>query len=145
MDWGENSTAVRKRTKPDSESTQLNFIVFSISLYWYISVFLKQPLLTVIVSFLAPGPPVEVSVEAVSSTSLKVTWKSPDDPNGIITGFRVFYTFIINDLGEAVTNKTKVKEFSDNSTLEFVMTDLGMFKVSGVFVREINLIFRKGC
>ena len=83
-----------------------------------------RSILTVFVSFLAPGPPVEVSVEAVNSTSLKVSWKSPDDPNGIITGFRVFYTLIINDLGEAVTNKTKVKEFSDNSTMELVMTKI---------------------
>ena len=77
-------------------------------------------------SILAPGPPVGVSVTTVSSTSLKVIWKSPDDPNGIITGYKVFYTLTVNDLGKDVTKETKVKEFTDNSTSEFVIVDLGM-------------------
>ena len=77
-------------------------------------------------SILAPGPPVGVSVTTLSSTSLKVIWESPSDPNGIIVGYKVFYTFTVNDRGEDVTNETKVKEFTDNSTLEFVMVDLGM-------------------
>ena len=77
-------------------------------------------------SILAPGPPAGVSVTTLSSTSLKVIWESPSDPNGIITGYKVFYTFTVNDRGEDVTSETKVKEFKDNSTLQFVMVDLGM-------------------
>ena len=77
-------------------------------------------------SILAPGPPVGVSVSTLNSTSLKVIWKAPTDPNGIIVGYKVFYTFTVNDLGEDVNKETKVKEFTDNSTLEFVIVDLGM-------------------
>ena len=76
--------------------------------------------------FTAPGPPVDVQVVVVNSTSLKVTWKAPSDPNGIIVAYKVFYTFTVNDLGEDVNKETKVKEFTGNATLEFVMDNLGM-------------------
>ena len=68
----------------------------------------------------------DVVVDAVDSTSLKVTWKSPDDPNGIITGYRVFQTMIINDLEEKVTNLMTVNTtISANSTLELTLQNLG--------------------
>ena len=68
----------------------------------------------------------DVVVEAVDSTSLKVTWKSPDDPNGIITGYRVFQTLVINDREENVNNPVTVSTtISDNFIFNCTIENLG--------------------
>ena len=40
----------------------------------------------------APGPPNKVTVKAVSTSVVLVTWKAPLSPNGIITGYNVLYS-----------------------------------------------------
>ena len=45
-----------------------------------------------LLSFLAPGPVRNVTVELRDSSTAVLYWKQPDKPNGIITHYQVFYT-----------------------------------------------------
>jgi len=40
---------------------------------------------------LVPGPPSFVYFPVVNETSVRVAWKEPREPNGVITGYRVAY------------------------------------------------------
>ena len=45
-----------------------------------------------LLSFLAPGPVRNVTVELRDSSTAALSWKQPDKPNGIIAQYQVFYT-----------------------------------------------------
>ncbi|KAG7167032.1 sidekick-1-like 4, partial [Homarus americanus] len=40
-----------------------------------------------------PGPPVIMSVEPAPSSSLRVSWSTPEKPNGVITNYTITWTW----------------------------------------------------
>jgi len=42
--------------------------------------------------FSASNPPVILSVSAIDSQSVNVTWRAPTQPNGVITSYTIMYT-----------------------------------------------------
>ena len=48
----------------------------------------------VIVIIAPSGPPINITLVSVSTSSINITWLPPDplDANGVITGYRVLFT-----------------------------------------------------
>lgn len=61
-------------------------------------------IIIIIYNIVAPsGPPINISVQSVTLTSINITWKPPNpyDANGIITGYQAIFTRAeINDVVE---------------------------------------------
>lgn len=68
----------------------------------------------------APGAPSDVKLEEKSATSLLVTWKSPEYPNGIIQGYRIIYS---DNTGRNVSTADITKGLT-NKTLFYLLTGL---------------------
>ncbi|XP_078096275.1 protein sidekick-1 [Mustelus asterias] len=56
-----------------------------------------------------PGPPIRLLFPEVQLTSLRVVWQTPENPNGIILGYRIAYR-----LAAAEPNKFIITEVSSN-------------------------------
>ena len=77
-------------------------------------------LVHLIVNFLAPNAPLNVTARNDSSTSILVTWAPPMTPNGIIRSYRVEFTGM--DDSSDVDNVT-----TDNMTTSIVIEMLEKF------------------
>ena len=44
-----------------------------------------------LINFTAPGRPLGLRAWYLSQSELEITWKPPDNPNGIITEYRIYY------------------------------------------------------
>ena len=69
-----------------------------------------------------PSQPVNVSVDEVTDSTIAVSWSQPDNPNGDIKGYRIYFMR---------------KNFTDVQTVrnpegrqKFVLTDLGTLRFS---------------
>ena len=93
------------------------------------------------VSPIAPGVPGSVQLEAVSSTKLSLTWTSPSDPNGVITGYRIVRSIVRDDKNMSVTNSvSKTEIIKDESALSFRIDTLGKHGGAGDFTRLFYII-----
>ncbi|XP_022808866.1 receptor-type tyrosine-protein phosphatase epsilon-like [Stylophora pistillata] len=68
----------------------------------------------------APSTPTDVKVEEKTATSILVTWKPPEYPNGIIQGYRIIYS---NNTGKNFSTADITKGLNDK-TLSYLLTDL---------------------
>nr|XP_018897402.1 PREDICTED: Down syndrome cell adhesion molecule-like protein Dscam2 isoform X3 [Bemisia tabaci] len=86
------------------------------------------------------GPPLEVSVRALSSTELLVTWSPPhpDYRHGEIIGYNV--GFKESNSGSSSYNMTEVLGDGDKGTGEHVFTDLSKYTRYLVVVQAYNSI-----
>ena len=69
------------------------------------------------VSFLVPGKPVNISIGEVTDSTIALSWAQPEDPNGIIKGYRVYF------MKKNFTNVQTVR--SAEAVQKFVLTGLG--------------------
>ena len=77
-------------------------------------------------SVLESGPPENVALVPVSSTQLLLTWETPSDKNGVISGYYITWTIVRNDTNHTVDGnliRTKVNE----STKSYDILNLGMY------------------
>ena len=75
---------------------------------------------------LVPTKPLKLRAFNVSSQELNVSWNEPERPNGILTGYTVYYKLLRNDKNDSVpqaTWKTK-NNVSERSVL---LSNLGKF------------------
>lgn len=70
-------------------------------------------------SLLAPGKPDNVSLVPVSATQLNLTWESPSDPNGIITGYRVIWKMVRDDNNMLIKGSDSKTQVINNKDAEF--------------------------
>ncbi|XP_049782864.1 tyrosine-protein phosphatase 99A-like isoform X1 [Schistocerca cancellata] len=68
-----------------------------------------------------PSQPRNVTVLRVSSNSLKLSWLQPEKPNGLITGYRVYY------MHANYTEVQSMRNVSSNKKVEFELTNLKPF------------------
>ena len=73
-------------------------------------------------SFIVPGEPKEVKVEALNSSSLNIKWLSPEAKNGLIRGYQI-YVQEINNLGEASGDPIRF-DVADGMAEEYNLTTL---------------------
>ena len=75
-------------------------------------------LITTCVLLTAPGPPSNVHINPQTSTSLLLSWKSPTQPNGVITGYNYScYQTESNEIftGSVTTTSAFIKDLSPNT------------------------------
>ena len=60
----------------------------------------QHPVL-VVVFFVVPSQPLDVSFRNVTSTSVDVSWSQPEEVNGVIMGYRLYYMH--NNFTDVVT------------------------------------------
>ena len=78
-----------------------------------------------IIPFIVPGEPKRVSVEAINSTTIYVTWKPPrtKDRNGVIRGYYVYY-IELNDQDEPMQSNQKMEDTGDVKKEEMAIVGL---------------------
>ncbi|XP_063687946.1 receptor-type tyrosine-protein phosphatase F-like isoform X2 [Bolinopsis microptera] len=81
----------------------------------------------------SPGPPLSLSVGAVSSSSLRVNWVQPTFPNGIIQRYKVYYQCTSGDC--PLSHRT-VETRSENPT--YLLTDLYKYTEYKLYVTAIT-------
>ncbi|XP_078605593.1 usherin-like isoform X2 [Branchiostoma floridae x Branchiostoma japonicum] len=57
-----------------------------------------------------PSPPQDVTVEPIDSTSARVVWQPPAEPNGILQGYKVLYKD--SNAAEYITHEVEASEMS---------------------------------
>ena len=60
-----------------------------------------------------------------SATALDITWKSPSDPNGIITGYRVIWEMIKDDRNNSVSQDSGLKIINNGTAESYQIENLG--------------------
>ena len=67
----------------------------------------------ILIEFLAPSAPVQVTSHNISSTSIMVTWQPPITPNGIVRSYRIVYSIeeIISDDTNYTMEYSNVRAF----------------------------------
>ncbi|XP_059481325.1 cell adhesion molecule Dscam2-like isoform X4 [Neocloeon triangulifer] len=87
------------------------------------------------------GPPLQVSVEPVSSTQLRVTWQPPDRElwNGDILGYNIGFKKVNHNLQDNGFNFTRVS-ISGDMPGDFRLTNLEKFTKYSVVVQAVNSI-----
>ncbi|XP_065347787.1 cell adhesion molecule Dscam2-like isoform X4 [Cloeon dipterum] len=87
------------------------------------------------------GPPLQVSVEPVSSTQLRVTWQPPNKElwNGDILGYNIGFRKSLHGSQEADYNYTRVS-ISGDMPGDFRLTNLEKFTKYSVVVQAMNSI-----
>ena len=78
-------------------------------------------------SSIAPGEPGSVELTVISATQLNLSWASPSDPNGIITGYRVIWRMVkdVDDNPVNDNDSAKTKIISNGDAVFFLIEDLG--------------------
>lgn len=77
-------------------------------------------------SLLAPGEPGSVKLAVISSTQLNLTWASPSDPNGVITGYRVIWRMVRDNNDVFVNDSSSRTEIINNGdAVLFAIVNLG--------------------
>lgn len=68
------------------------------------------------VLFAAPGRPVNVTIGEVNDSTIALSWAEPDNPNGIIKGYRIYF------MRKNFTDVQTVR--SGDRIQKFILTDL---------------------
>ncbi|CAB4035820.1 phosphatidylinositol phosphatase PTPRQ [Paramuricea clavata] len=88
-----------------------------------------------------PGKPGNVQLERISSTELDLTWTSPSDPNGVITGYRIVWSILRDDKNMSVSNSVSKTEIIHNaSTVSFRIEKLGPYSMYSVSLNAMTRI-----
>jgi hypothetical protein len=69
--------------------------------------------------FLVPGKPLNVSIGDVNDSTIALSWYEPENPNGIIKGYRIYFMRKNFTDVQTVRNGDKFQKF--------ILTDLGKF------------------
>ena len=67
--------------------------------------------------FSAPGRPLNVSIGDVNDSSIALSWAEPENPNGVIKGYRIYF------MRKNFTDVQTVR--SSERQQRFILTDLG--------------------
>ncbi|CAB4016473.1 phosphatidylinositol phosphatase PTPRQ, partial [Paramuricea clavata] len=88
-----------------------------------------------------PGKPRSVQLEPISSTELGLTWTSPSDPNGVITGYRIVWSIVRDDKNMSVSNSVSKTEIKNNgSAVSFRIDKLEPYSVYNVSLNAMTSI-----
>ncbi|XP_046863649.1 phosphatidylinositol phosphatase PTPRQ-like isoform X3 [Xenia sp. Carnegie-2017] len=85
----------------------------------------------------APGPPVNVTLQRSSSTVLNLTWEIPRDPNGIIRGYNVSWSKVLNDKNETVPMN---RNSTNTTNTSFSITNLDPYSVYNVSLNAFTFV-----
>ena len=72
-----------------------------------------------------PGKPESFQLIPISATVLSLSWDSPSDPNGVITGYRISWKMIEDDRNMFVTEGSRVNIIKNGNAESFQIHDLG--------------------
>ena len=73
---------------------------------------------------LAPGHPGNVQLLRISFSQLRLTWQTPADPNGNITGYKVTWKMVSDDKLQSVDGKVNETILASENT-SYVINYLG--------------------
>lgn len=65
-----------------------------------------------------PGKPLNVSIGEVNDSTIALSWAEPENPNGVIKGYRIYF------MRKNFTDVQTVR--SGDKVQKFILTDLGM-------------------
>lgn len=71
-------------------------------------------------SFPVPSHPYNLTVEEVTSTTIKLAWHVPDEPNGRLDGYRIYYIF----QNETMIKSMPAKETGPGPVVHYVLSNL---------------------
>ncbi|XP_076801540.1 phosphatidylinositol phosphatase PTPRQ-like isoform X2 [Clavelina lepadiformis] len=80
-----------------------------------------------------PGPSYNVSVDDFGATSVDLSWKAPQEPNGVILGYEIHY-----ETSDGVTSKEKVQSQQSLGLIRYKLTNLRKYTRYFVKVAAFN-------
>lgn len=86
---------------------------------------------------IAPSAPLNVELQEKTATSLLVTWKAPEYPNGIIQGYRIIYS---NNTGKNYSTADITKGLQ-NETLFYLLSGLKKDREYKIYVSTYFYIY----
>jgi hypothetical protein len=78
--------------------------------------------------FLVPGKPLNVSIGDVNDSTIALSWSEPENPNGVIKGYRIYFMRKNFTDVQTVRNGEKFQKF--------ILTDLGKFYFNSCSTRK---------
>ena len=91
---------------------------------------------------IAPSAPRNVKIQEKSATSLLVTWKPPEYPNGIIQQYRILYS----DNSGKNYSTADITEGLQNETLFYLLSGLKEDTEYKIYVSSLfSLLFKCTC
>ena len=69
--------------------------------------------------FIVPGKPLNVTIGEVNDSTIALSWAEPENPNGVIKGYRIYF------MRKNFTDVQTVR--SGDKFQKFILTDLGKF------------------
>ena len=73
---------------------------------------------------LVPSEPRDVSLEVISHTQLRLSWNTPSDKNGLISGYYIRWKILRNDTNHTVSGQFDTATVDENMKI-FDIEDLG--------------------
>lgn len=77
--------------------------------------------------FADPGVPRNVSLVPISSNQLRLTWKTPSDQNGVISGYYITWRIERNDTNHTVDGELRTKKVNGN-VRSYDLSNLGKYE-----------------
>ncbi|XP_046841964.1 titin-like isoform X3 [Xenia sp. Carnegie-2017] len=84
-----------------------------------------------------PGPPVNVTLQRSSSTVLNLTWEIPSDPNGIIRGYNISWSKVLNDKNETVPMN---RNSTNTTNTSFSISNLDPYSIYNVSLNAFTFV-----
>ena len=75
-------------------------------------------------SSLVPGVPKDVVLTSSSPNQLDLTWETPSEKNGVITGYYITWRIVRNDTNHTVNGGRKTKKVN---TTSYKISELGQY------------------